>query len=563
MLADWPVGTGLTLTLLVAALLLAPLGLAGGGSDLLDARVLAVGLAVAVLGSVLPFTLELAALRQLSAATFGILLSLEPAVAAFAGAVALSQIPSPVEALAIVLVIAASAGASLDARRVFLRRSRTYACAVEWAAYFDERTETMPPAWTRRLEDELLVDQVTRCYEHSPFWRRKLAEGGRPAGAGARARRTCATSRSRRRRSCAPRRRPSRRSATSPAPTRSTSSASTSPPGTTGKPLVLGYTAEDLTTSARIGARAFWTAGARPDDVLLHCLNYSFYTGGLVDHDSLEETGATMVPVGLGQSARLLELWDDLRPTALFSTLTYPLYLAETAQEGGLDPRALGLRKLIVAGEPGGQLAGTRHAPGGALGRHHARHLRALRRLGHVRGGVRGARRPPLLRPGRRPRRADRPGVGRAGGDRARGDRRAGLHAPRARGDAGPALPLPRPRGDPRRRVPLRAHRLPLPRGGPERRHVPGARRQRLPQLARGAAARARARPLRRRARAPSRSSRRSRSSSRASTGGRRSWPRPSRRGSASPASSGPPTLPRTEAKAKRLYRLYDGDERP
>ena len=118
MLADWPVAPGLALTLLVAAVLLAPFGLAAGGSDLLDARVLAVGLAVAVLGSVLPFTLELGALGQLSAATFGILLSLEPAVAAFAGAVALGQVPSALEALAIVLVVAASVGASLGARRV-------------------------------------------------------------------------------------------------------------------------------------------------------------------------------------------------------------------------------------------------------------------------------------------------------------------------------------------------------------------------------------------------------------------------------------------------------------
>lgn len=118
MLEDWPVGTGLSLTLLVAAVMLAPLGLAAGGSALLEARVLLVGLAVAVLGSVLPFALELAALRQLTAATFGILLSLEPAVAAFAGAVALAQVPSAIEALAIVLVIAASIGASLGARRV-------------------------------------------------------------------------------------------------------------------------------------------------------------------------------------------------------------------------------------------------------------------------------------------------------------------------------------------------------------------------------------------------------------------------------------------------------------
>ena len=118
MLRDWSLGTGLSLTLLVAAVLLTPFGVAAGGSDLLDGRVLAIGLAVAVLGSVLPFTLELAALRQLSAAAFGILLSLEPAVAAFAGAVALSQVPDAVEAVAIVLVVLASAGASLGARRV-------------------------------------------------------------------------------------------------------------------------------------------------------------------------------------------------------------------------------------------------------------------------------------------------------------------------------------------------------------------------------------------------------------------------------------------------------------
>jgi phenylacetate-CoA ligase len=230
---------------------------------------------------------------------------------------------------------------------------------VEWAAYFDEQTETMPAAWTRRLEEDLLADQVTRCYERSPFWRRKLSMAGvRPEhvlGAGDLPRIPLTTKEELR------------------------ASQDAEPPlgdfacadpvdvvrvhltsGTTGKPLVLGYTAEDLKTSARIGARAFWTAGVRPDDVVLHCLNYSFYTGGLIDHHSLEETGATMVPVGLGQSKRLLEVWDDLRPTALFSTLTYPLYLAETAQQGGVEPDRLGLRKLVVAGEPGGQLTGTR-----------------------------------------------------------------------------------------------------------------------------------------------------------------------------------------------------------
>ncbi|HSK16121.1 MAG TPA: EamA family transporter [Gaiellaceae bacterium] len=117
MLADWPTGSGLAVTLAVAALLLTPLGLASGGSDLLDARVLATGLAVAVLGSVLPFVLELHALRSLTTATFGILMSLEPAVGALVGAVALAQIPGPLETLAVLLVVTASAGAMARARR--------------------------------------------------------------------------------------------------------------------------------------------------------------------------------------------------------------------------------------------------------------------------------------------------------------------------------------------------------------------------------------------------------------------------------------------------------------
>ena len=65
----------------------------------------------------LPFTLELAALRKLSTATFGILLSLEPVVAAIVGAVALTQVPGTVEIVAILCVVAASAGASLGTRR--------------------------------------------------------------------------------------------------------------------------------------------------------------------------------------------------------------------------------------------------------------------------------------------------------------------------------------------------------------------------------------------------------------------------------------------------------------
>jgi phenylacetate-CoA ligase len=227
-----------------------------------------------------------------------------------------------------------------------------------WARYFDERSETMPPAWTRRLEEERLAEQVRYCYERAPFYRRKLDEAGvRPADINLESLRAIPFTTKDELRSSQAENPPYGDFACVDAIEISRVHLSS---GTTGKPIVMAYTERDLETSAAVGARAFWGAGVRPDDMVLHCLSYSFYTGGLSDHAALETTGATMVPVGLGQSAKVLELWRDLRPTALFSTITYPLHLAETAAERDVDPRSLGLRKLIVTGEPGGQIAATR-----------------------------------------------------------------------------------------------------------------------------------------------------------------------------------------------------------
>lgn len=104
-------GDGLALAMLVAAAVLLVPGVAASGGDLLDPAVLAVGLAVAVLSSALPYSLELEALRRLPQGTFGVLMSIEPAVAAMVGFVGLGQDLSATEVVAIVLVVAASAGA--------------------------------------------------------------------------------------------------------------------------------------------------------------------------------------------------------------------------------------------------------------------------------------------------------------------------------------------------------------------------------------------------------------------------------------------------------------------
>ncbi len=109
-------GKGLAVAMAVSAVLTAPFGIADGGSSLVEPHVLLVGLAVGVLSSALPFTLELEAMRRLPSSVFGVMMSLEPAVAAAVGLVILGQDVVPVEVVAILLVVAASAGALRSAR---------------------------------------------------------------------------------------------------------------------------------------------------------------------------------------------------------------------------------------------------------------------------------------------------------------------------------------------------------------------------------------------------------------------------------------------------------------
>ncbi|WSB05482.1 EamA family transporter [Streptomyces sp. NBC_01794] len=107
----FPQADGLALAMAVGAVLSLPLGIAEAGSQLLVPSTLGLGLAVALMSSVLPYTLELLALRRLPAPTFAVLMSLEPAIAATAGFLVLHQDLSVIDALAIALVIAASMGA--------------------------------------------------------------------------------------------------------------------------------------------------------------------------------------------------------------------------------------------------------------------------------------------------------------------------------------------------------------------------------------------------------------------------------------------------------------------
>jgi inner membrane transporter RhtA len=108
----WPGLDGLAVASIVSALLLAPFAVVGSGADLLDPRVLALGAAVGLLSSVVPYSCELIALRTIKAAVFSVLMSLEPAAAALAAMLVLGEFLTVWQWLALVCVVVASVGAT-------------------------------------------------------------------------------------------------------------------------------------------------------------------------------------------------------------------------------------------------------------------------------------------------------------------------------------------------------------------------------------------------------------------------------------------------------------------
>jgi len=109
-------GDGLAIAMAIATIPLIPFGVADGGARLLDPTWLAVGFGVAMLSSVVPYSLELEALRRIRPHVFGVLMSIEPAMAALAGLVVIGQGLSALDVAGIALVVAASAGATLGTR---------------------------------------------------------------------------------------------------------------------------------------------------------------------------------------------------------------------------------------------------------------------------------------------------------------------------------------------------------------------------------------------------------------------------------------------------------------
>ncbi|MDR3562574.1 MAG: phenylacetate--CoA ligase [Negativicutes bacterium] len=121
--------------------------------------------------------------------------------------------------------------------------------------------------------------------------------------------------------------------------------------GTTGKPTVVGYTQKDIDLWTNLVARIVSAAGAGEDDVAQVAFGYGLFTGAFGLHYGLEKAGATIVPASTGNTERHIMLMQDFGTTVLVGTPSYSLYLAETAQGMGIDPKSLKLRLGLFGAE--------------------------------------------------------------------------------------------------------------------------------------------------------------------------------------------------------------------
>lgn len=122
--------------------------------------------------------------------------------------------------------------------------------------------------------------------------------------------------------------------------------------GTTGTPKIVSYTDRDLGVWRSVMARSLAAAGVTEDAVVQNAYGYGLFTGGLGFHDGAEELGATVVPVGGGNTARQIELLIDLESDVLACTPSYCLYLAEEMERRSIDPHELSLSTVAIGAEP-------------------------------------------------------------------------------------------------------------------------------------------------------------------------------------------------------------------
>jgi phenylacetate-CoA ligase len=218
---------------------------------------------------------------------------------------------------------------------------------------FRPEVETRPPAEQRARDRETWRAQIAYLFDRSDFYREKLRAAGiadaRAAGELEDLARLPFTEKDEIRRSQAEH--PPFGSHLAADPGRLARIYSTS--GTTGDPVYMPVTAADLGVWNEISARSYTAGGLRRGMRVVSTFNAGPFVAGAA-LDTLTQIGVCHIPVGTGNTARLVRALELMRPEALLCTPSYAVYLAEHLRDRGTDTAALGLRRICVAGEPGG-----------------------------------------------------------------------------------------------------------------------------------------------------------------------------------------------------------------
>jgi phenylacetate-CoA ligase len=123
--------------------------------------------------------------------------------------------------------------------------------------------------------------------------------------------------------------------------------------GTTGKPIVVGYTAQDMEVWKQVIMRTLYAAGYSRGDVVQNMFGYGLFTGGLGLHGGIEGIGATVIPISGGNSERQIMVMKDFGVTAVSCTPSYFIHLIEVAGKLGIDfKRDLKVKRGVFGAEP-------------------------------------------------------------------------------------------------------------------------------------------------------------------------------------------------------------------
>jgi phenylacetate-CoA ligase len=211
---------------------------------------------------------------------------------------------------------------------------------------FQPELETLPRPKLTELQNQRLCEQVAYVYERVPFYKRALDENGLRPGEirGVEDLHKLPFTQKKDLRDtypfglfAVPREQIARIHASS---------------GTTGKPIVVGYTRGDLEIFAEVVARSLAAAGGRPGMMLHNAYGYGLFTGGLGLHGGAEKLGMLVVPISGGMTERQVMLIQDLKPEMISCTPSYAQTLGEEFKKRGIGPEQISLRYAILGAEP-------------------------------------------------------------------------------------------------------------------------------------------------------------------------------------------------------------------